>query len=271
MSNQLTLPARRAFVRAPGVIGLWPCFQAVAEGTTLLDRSGAGNNMSFGANLLASSAWANASRLTTADNVSGTNAGSVFLSGATMNWALATESLLVAGLVNIAAAPAATRHILGNGSSTTVRGFAMRYNVTTGLASILAHGASTVFGTAGSNIATGADVHIAMAIDAQYKRAYLYVGGLCDATANGTSAYAPGVGGLNYSAEEANMAAGVLANSFVLSGQPHTAGQHLTPTAQSWGWQIAKRTGSLPSNIDNVVKRLARHPLQVLSASEWPA
>jgi hypothetical protein len=271
VSNQLKIAARRAFVRASGVIGHYPCFQTVAEGAFLIDRSGAGNGMTFGAGLTAANGWANANRLTTADNVSGTVAGSPYITGAALNWALATESMIIAGVVNIAAAPAATRHIIGNGSSTSVRGFAVRYNVTTGLASILAHGASTLFGTAGSNIATGADVHVAIAVDAPSQRAYLFVGGAFDATANGVAAYAVGTGGLDYSAQTANMVAACLANPLMVSGQAHTGTISLTPTAQSYGWQIAKRTGALPSNIEAVVKRMARHPLQVLTATEWPA
>ena len=271
MSNQTKIAARRAFARATGVVALYPCFQSVAEGTNLIDRSGAGNGAAFGANLSAANAWANANRLTTADNVSGTVAGSPYLAGASLNWALATESLLVSGIVNIAAAPAATRHILGNGSSTSVRGFTVRYAVTTGLASIIAHGASSLFGTAGTNIATGADIHIAMAIDAPNQRAYLFVNGAFDATANGVASYVAGTGGLSYAAEAANMTAACLANPFMLSGQAHTGTISLTPTAQSYGWQVAKRTGALPSNIENVVKRLARHPVQMLSSTEWPA
>ena len=270
MSNQLQIAARRGFARAPGVVGLYPCFQ-VSPDVQMTDGSGAGNSAAFGAGLTAANAWATASRLTTADNVSGTVAGSPFLSGAVLNWDLLTQSLIVAGVVNIAAAPAATRHILGNGSSTTVRGFALRYNVTTGLASILAHGAATLFGTAGSNIATAADVHIAMAIDATTQRAYLFVGGAYDATANGTAAYVSGAGGLSFSAQTANMSAACLSNPLMFSGQAHTGTLSLTPTATSYGWQIAKRTGALPSNIETIVKRLARHPLQVLTSTEWPA
>lgn len=270
MSDFLTIPPRRAFARAPGVVALYPCFQASPD-VQLTDRSGSGNASAFGVNLSAANAWATANRLATADNVSGTNAGAPYLSGATLNWNLLTDSLIVAGVVNIAAAPAATRHILGNASSTAIRGFAVRYNVTTGLASILAHGAATLFGTAGANIATGADVHIAMAIDATTQRAYLFVGGAYDATANGTASYAGGVGGLDFSAQTANMGAACLSNPFMFSGQPHTGTLALTPAATSYGWQIAKRTGALPSNIETIVKRLARHPLQVLSSSEWPA
>lgn len=271
MSNQLKIAAVKPFTRAPGVVAHYPCFQAVAEGAQLLDRSGAGNSAAFGANLLASDAWATASRLTTADNATGTNAGAPYLSGAVLNWNLLTESLIVAGVVNIAATPAATRHILGNGSNTTVRGFALRYNITTGLPLILAHGAATIFGTAaGSAIATGADIHVCMAIDGPRSRAYIYVGGNYDTTANSGLEYAPGSTGLDFSAQSANMAAACLSNPFMLSGQPNTGTFALTPTATSYGWQIAKRTGNLPDNLSTIVKRLARHPLQVLSAQEWP-
>ena len=271
MSNQLRLGQGKPFVRAPGVVALYPCFQSVAEGATLIDRSGSGTSGAFGAGLTAANAWAVANRLTTADNVAGNFAGSPYISGSVLNWALATESLIVAGVVNIAAAPAATRHIVGNGSSTTIRGFTVRYNVTTGAALILAHGASTLFGTAGSVIASGADVHIAMAIDATTQRAYLFVGGAYDATANGNSGYVPGAGGLSFAAEAANMTAACLSNPFMFSGQPNTGTFSLTPTAASYGWQIAKRTGALPTNIETIVKRMARNPLQVLTAQEWPA
>lgn len=271
MSNQVKIAARRAFARASGVVGRYPCFHATTDAAQLSDRSGAGNTVAFGANLTAAAAFANANRLTTADNVAGNNAGAPYLSGATLNWALATESLIVSAMVNIAAAPAATRHIMGNGSNTTIRGFALRYSITTGLASILAHGAATLFGTAGANIATGADIHVCMAIDGTTQRAYLFVAGAYDATANGNALYVAGAGGLDFSAQTANMAAACLSNPFMLSGQPNTGTFALTPTAQSYGWQIAKRTGALPSNIETIVKRLARHPLQVLTATEWPA
>lgn len=267
----MKIAAHKPFTRASGVIGLWPCFHTTSEAAQLSDRSGAGNTAAFGANLSAANAFATANRLTTADNVAGNNAGAAYVSGSAINWALATESLIVSGIVNIAAAPAATRHIVGNGSSTTVRGFTMRYNVTTGAALILAHGAATLFGTAGAVITTGADIHIGMAIDGPAQRAYLFVAGAYDATANGNSAFAAGSGGLDFSAQTANMAAACLSNPFMFSGQPNTGTFALTPTATSYGWQIAKRTGSLPSNIETIFKRLARHPLQVLTSQEWPA
>lgn len=271
MSNQLRLATRRAFARPPGVVAMYPCFQTTPD-VQLTDRSGAGNAAAFGANLTSSAAWATANRLTTADNVTGTNAGAPYLSGATLNWALATESLIVAGIVNIAATPAATRHILGNASSTTIRGFALRYNVTTGFPLILAHGAATIFGTAGgTSIATGLDVPICMAIDGPRQRAYIYVGGVYDTTANSGTEYIPGSTGMDFSAQTANMAAACLSNPFMLSGHPNTGTLALTPTAQSYGWQVAKRTGNLPNNLSDIVKRLARHPLQVLTATEWPA
>ena len=57
----------------------------------------------------------------------------------------------------------------------------------------------------------------------------------------------------------------------MFSGQPNTGTFALTPTATSYGWQIAKRTGFLPDNLSAIMRRLARHPLQVLTATEWPA
>ena len=271
MSNQLVIPALRRFVRAPGVVGLYPCFQSVAEGAFLFDRAGGtANNGLFGGNLTAAAAWANANRLTLADNVAGNDAGCPYIAGTNLNWALATESVIVSAIVNIAAAPAATRHIMGNGSSASVRGFALRYNVTTGLASIIANGASTVFGTAGANIATGADIHIGMVIDGPRSRAILYIGGAYDTTANSGTEYTA-TSGLDFSAQAASMIAGCLANPFMIGGQPNTGVFALRPTSQSYGWQIAKRVGSPPLNLDATMRRLARHPLQPLTSTEWPA
>lgn len=270
MSNQLTLPARRAFVRAPGVIGHYPCFQASPD-VALTDRSGAGNPAAFGANLLASNAWAVANRLSVADNVTGIVAGAPFITGAVLNWNLATESLIVAGIVNIAASPASTRHITGNGSSTSVRGFALRFAATTGAASVVAHGAASLFGNAGANIATGADIAIGLAIDGPRARAYVYVAGAYDAVANNGTEYLPNFNGLDFAAQRNNMAADCLSNPWMFAAQPHTGTFALSPASTSYGWQIAKRTGSLPDNLSAIMRRLARHPLQVLSASEWPA
>ena len=270
MSNQVKIAARRAFARATGVVAMYPCFQTSPD-VALTDRSGAGNNAAFGAGLLATPAWATANRLAVADSATGTVAGAPYLTGAQLGFDLTTQSLIVSAIVNVAATPAATRHITGNGSSTSVRGFALRISATTGASMAVAHGAASVFGNAGATIATGADIHVGLAIDGPRSRMYVYVAGAYDATANNGTEYTPGVNGLDFSAQAAALAAACVTQPWMFGAQPHTGTFALSPASTSYGWQIAKRTGNLPDNLSTLMKRLARHPLQVLSSTEWPA
>ena len=156
MSNQLRTPPRRAFVRAPGVIGHYPCFQAVAEGAFLTDRSGAGNGAAFGANLTAAAGWAAANRLTLADNNAGSQAGGPFLSQAVLNFNLATESFIISGIYN-STNTASSHPVFGFGEITggagAANGFVLRTEASTGNARLLvcygAAGATALGTTAG--------------------------------------------------------------------------------------------------------------------------
>ena len=104
----------------PEVIGFWPCFQANTD-TQVIDRSGTGNNLTFGAGLTTGEAWANANTFSTVDSTAQDDA--VFPSVASFSYDFnAGENLLIAFRV-LAAAPAATRTIIGNGyNSTTAQG-----------------------------------------------------------------------------------------------------------------------------------------------------
>lgn len=275
MSNQLKIAAIKPVTRSPGMVAFLPCFQTVAEGTQCFDRSGVGNTAAFGTDLLASSAWAAANRLTIADNVAGTNRGAPFLTNTQLGFTWATDSLVVAGVVNMAAAPAATRHIVGNGADTSKTGFALRINVTTGKMLPLIYGTGgVIFGTASAaTVADGADHHIIALIDGPSRKIHIFIDGVYDATSNGSSVYNGTVGGLDYSA-----AAGLQSGTpLVIGGQPNTLTNvattlySLTPTSTSYAWQVARKTGSPPSNFGDVARRLARTPLQILSSLEWPA
>ena len=49
-------------------VGFWPCFQAAPDSlTTLIDRSGAGNNVPAGASGIGASAWSNANQFTSSN------------------------------------------------------------------------------------------------------------------------------------------------------------------------------------------------------------
>lgn len=278
MTNQVRFPARRAFVRSTGVVAYYPCFQSVAEGTNLIDRSGAGNGAAFGAGLSAANAWAVANYLTTAESATGTVAGAPYLTGGVLNWNLSTQSILVAGVVNVTSS-AIHSAICGNGSSASVRGFTLRVTQndegTVGdreKVRVMVYGASTLFGTHSAAAVGGVgDIHVALAVDGPAQRAYVFVGGVFDETANSAGPFTVGSGGLSFASEAANITAGVLANPLMFNAQPHTGTFALSANMKSNGWQVAKRTGNLPSNLEAVVKRLARTPHQVLSASEWPA
>lgn len=276
MSNQLTLPARRAFVRAPGVIAHYPCFQAAAEGAVMIDRSGAGNNAAFGAQLLASNAWATPDRLTLADNTSGTQAGAPFLAAGVLALNLATESFVVSGMY--AATATASRPVVAfgeiSGAASAANGFILRSEVTSGVARLAAcTGAAggLSYGTASAVAISGAgvgDKHLAMAYDAPNRKLWLIVDGVLDATANS------GVG-WDVAAAVAAMGAangGTAFGNLVFGGAPRVnPAQQQVWACSLYGWQVAKRVGGLPANLDALARRLARHPLQVLTASEWPA
>lgn len=274
MSDLITLPPRRAIVRAPGVIAHYPCFQAVADGAVLIDRSGAGNGAAFGAALTAANAWAGANRLTLADNNSGTQAGAPFLSAAQLALNLATESFVVSGIYN--STSTASHPVVGfgefSGAANAANGFLIRAIVTSGVAQLAVCAGTTgalVYGTPSAVAVSGAavgDKHVAMAYDATTKRLWLYIDGVNDAGNSNV--------GMDVAAPVATMGAangGTALGNLVFGGAPRVGANQQVWACTSYGWQVAKRTGGLPANLDVVMRRLARHPLQVLSASEWPA
>lgn len=273
MSNQLRIAARRAFARAPGVIGHYPCFQTASEGAFMTDRSGAGNGAAFGAALSAATGWGTANRLTVVDNNAGSQAGGPFLSAAQLALNLNTESFIISGIFN---ASSLSRPAFGfgeiSGAGGASNGFNLRANPTTGFAN-----AQVCFGAAGAtqlgtasdvNISTGSDVHVGLAYDATTKRLWTLVAGALNAAANGTT-------GWDVSSFVAQMGVangGTALGNLVFGGAPRGAsGNQQVWACTSYGWQVAKRTGALPANLPAVVARLARHPLQVLTATEWPA
>lgn len=264
MSNQLRIAARRAFARAPGVIGYYPAFQAAGD-TALIDRSGAGNNAMVGADAALSTLWtATPNRLgIPADDGSGTTAKAPSIAAATINWNKDTETLLIAGMWN--GANSAMRHVVGFGgaSSTAIHGINLRTLVTTGMPQLMVYnsGGTGLSGNVGATVlANGADHHVGLIIDGVAKRIHFYLDGVYDASNSGV--------GLDFTA-----AAALMTNmgALVFGGYPHTAGKQLVYASSSYAWQVAKRTGGRPANADDVMRRLARSPLQVLSSTEWPA
>lgn len=263
MSNQLRLPARRAFVRAPGVIGYYPCFQASGN-NAMIDRSGAGNNAAIGADASLSTMWiGTANRYSiVADDGSGTTAKAAAIPAATIGWSRDADTLLIAGIWS--GANTATRYICGMGgnSGTTIHGWGVRSNTGTGKAKLYCvHSGGTMLGNDSTlTVGDGTDHAVAIVIDGSAKRAHLYIDGVYDASNSGV--------GLDWSSIAANITA---LGPLVIGGYPHTAGKQLVWASTSYAWQVARRTGGVPSNIAQVIARLARSPLQVLTSTEWPA
>ena len=264
MSNQLRIASRRAFVRAPGVIGFYPAFQAVSD-PAMIDRSGAGNNATVGADAALSTLWtATPNRLgIPADDGSGTTAKVPSIAASVINWNKDTETLLIAGVWN--GANTALRHVFGFGSASTntIHGVNLRTSITTGMPQVMVYnsGGTGVAGNVGATVlANGADHHVCLIIDGVAKRIHFYLDGVYDATNSGV--------GLDFTA-----AAALMTNMgpLVFGGYPGLSFKQLAYASSSYSWQVAKRTGGRPANIDDVVKRLARSPLQVLTATEWPA
>lgn len=241
----------------------------------MTDRSGAGNGAAFGAALSAATGWGTANRLTIVDNNGGTQAGGPFLSQSVLNFNLNTESFIISGIYN-SSNVAATHPVFGfgeiTGGANAANGFVLRTEVTTGNARLLVcygtAGATALGNVAGVAASTGTDKHVAMAYDGTTKRLWLAVDGVLDATANGTT-------GFDVSAFVAQMGAGsggAALGNLVFGGAPRaSATQQQVWACTSYGWQVAKRTGSLPDNLSTIMRRLARHPLQVLTSTEWPA
>lgn len=267
MSNQLRTSPRRAIVRAPGVIAHYPCFQANTD-TSLIDRSGAGNGAGFGADSVAANAWAAANRYTVQADATGTKAMGAFLPWATVNWNMATESLILATVWNGAAAT--NRWIFGWGgnSAAAVQGFMVKSDSATNAIKLQYSDGTTaaVNANAGATVvADGTDHHVLFVWDGPAKRFWVYVDGAPDLTMNqSTNA------GFDFTAAAAAMTPANF-GPLVIGGVPHSASKHMTYAATMYGALIAKRTGSVPSNMATIARRLARHPLQVPSSTEWPA
>lgn len=277
MSNQLKIATYRPVLRSTNLVGCYPCFQAVADGTQMLDRAGgAANNAAFGSALVASAAWATPGVLTTAYSATGTVAGVPFLTAAQQqSFVWGTDSMLVAGWYSCAV-PAANSFLVGNGSATNVQGFALRVAPTTGFVTPIVYGASSLFGTASAaSVATGSAKHLAVLIDGPARRLHVWIDGAYDAL-NGSTVYGPGANGLNFGASA--IVGTTQANVLQIGGAPNTGSASQTAAGSFslsiggtyYGWQVGVRKAAAPPvEMQRLISRLLRHPLQPLSQSEW--
>lgn len=273
MTNQVRLPARRTFFPSPNLIAWYPIIQQASTDVSptvdrLEDRSGKGNHGVFGPNAPnVATRWAVANRYTSVDNTSGTLKHGPSLPWSRIQWNKDTETLLIAGLwkgTNVG-----NRHVLGFGSAaapTTVHGFALRANGTTGMPLAQFH---TTAGTQNPNtgdvaLADNTEHAICVVLDGTTKVAWIWQDGVLNPTLNG-GVFLPGISFAAFAPNMSNF------GDLIFGGVPAASGTNFDQTYASThaAWQVAKRSGGMPANMDAVARRLARHWWQPLTVSEF--
>lgn len=260
MSRVVKLGQVKTPTRSPGYIGFYPGMQAGSD-TNLTDRSGAGNNATFGSDLTIGEAWATAGRFSTVEDTGGTQNNAANLSnGVGFNFNPATESLLIFAKVTITA-PAGTRPLVGNSNGTPNKGFGLKVTAA-GKARFDLHrtGADTIINTSSATLADASLHSFALALDAIAKTATVYIDGVVDTNF---------VGGSNLSAYSDWY--GPFTRDFCIGGAGHNSSKSISMAQTGFGWHIVKRTGAMPSNIASLVARLHAFPLQLISATDFPA
>lgn len=260
MSRVVKLGQVKSVTRSPGYIGFYPGMQAGSD-TNLTDRSGVGNNATFGSDLTIGEAWATAGRFSTVEDTGGTQNNAANLSnGVGFNFNPATESLLIFGKI-LMAAPAGTRPLFGNSNGTPNKGFGVKVS-SAGKARFDLHrtGADTIINTSTASIADGTLHSVALVLDAVAQDVKIYIDGVVDASfapTNSLAAYSDWYGPFT--------------RDFVIGGAGHNGGKAITCSQTGFGWHVVKRTGAMPANIANTIARLHAFPLQIVSSLEIPA
>lgn len=249
----------------PGYMAYYPGFQATSD-TTLKDRSGKGNDATFGSDLTTTEAWsAVANRFSVPLGASGTenNAANMAIASsgsAGFVWDPATESLLLACKLT-AAATASNGPIFGTSHGQPRTGFRLEVQATTGTLRFTRMNTTTntVVNTTTAAVADSTEHGVGFAWDAVAQRAYIYVDGVVDAAF---------VGGSQVTATDWFPS---LNTAFCIGGVGHTSGKAITFASAFRGIHLAKRTGALPSNVADLFRRLNQFPHVLISATELPA
>lgn len=260
MSRVVKLGQIESPAPSTGIIGYWPCFQDSAD-TLVRDRSGKQQNMTFGAGLTTAEAWANANVLstveTTADDVA-------ILEAADFDYDFNVgDCLLISGLV-YAAAPAATRTLIGNGyNSTSAQGLRFIVKATGVCAPWLYQSSGDKFlsDTTGA-LADSTTKHLTFA---WYNH---------NVTA-GTASYMIWFNGVRqYATAVAASGLGTMTpvNDLRIGGNKTGASAYQSMAARFSALQMYRSSASFTlEELDALALRLTRNPCVPLSASEWPA
>lgn len=257
MANQLKVGSIKP-VLAPGYLAFFPCFQAAAD-TQVTDQSGKGINPAFGADLTGSVAWSTLVNYfsTTPEDVSGTKAIGANFSAGQFVFDPSIESLLVFCKVK-AATPAATRCLFGNANGTPNQGFGLKVT-STGKARFDLHrtAADAIINTSSATIADNTVHSVALGIDKALGRVIIWIDGAVDTnflSGNSIAAYTDWY---------------PFTRLMCMGGAGHNSGKIISMAQSSFGWHWLKRTGGLPSNINDIVARLHQNPVVPLAATEW--
>lgn len=245
----------------PGYMAYYPGFQDTAD-TSLKDRSGKGNDATFGSDLTTAEAWsALANRFSVPLDGSGTqnNAANMAI-GTGFIWNPATESLILACKLT-AAATAANGPIFGTSHGQPRTGFKLEVQATTGTLRLSRYSSTTntVVNTTAEVVADGTEHGVGFAWDAVTQRAYIYVDGVVSA------AFA---GGSNITATDWFPS---LNTAFCIGGVGHTSSKAITFASAFRGIHLAKLTGGLPSNVAALFYRLNKFPHVLINSTELPA
>ena len=261
MSRVIKLGQVKTPTPTPGYMAYYPGFQATSD-TALTDRSGKGNDATFGSDLTTAEAWsALANRFSVPLDSSGTqnNAANMAI-GTGFVWYPATESLVLACKLT-AAATAANGPIFGTSHGQPRTGWRLEVQATTGTLRFTKMNTSTntVVNTTTEAVADGTEHGVGFAWDAVTQRAYIFVDGVV------SSAFAGG------SLVTATDWFPPLNTAFCIGGVGHTSGKAITFASAFRGIHLAKRTGALPSNVADLFYRLHKFPHVLISATELPA
>lgn len=242
-----------------GIIGYWPCFQDSAD-TLVRDRSGKQQDMTFGAGLSTAEAWATANTFssveTTADDVA-------ILSAADFDYDFnAGDCLLISGLV-YAAAPAATRTLIGNGyNSTSAQG--LRFIVkATGVCS------PWLYQSSGDKFLSDTTGALADSTTKHFTFAWYNHN-----VAAGTASYMIWFNGVRqYATAVSTSGLGTMTpvDDLRIGGNKTGVSAYQSMAARFSALQMYRSSASPTlEELDAIALRLTRSPCVPLSASEWP-
>lgn len=245
-----------------GIIGLWPCYQDSAD-TLVRDQSGLEQNLSFGAGLTAGEAWATANTFSSVETTAD-DCGILTLADFDYDFN-AGDNLLMAFRVS-AAAPGATRTLIGNGyNSTSAQGLRLIIKATGVMAPWLYQSTGDKFlSDTASAVADGTAKHVVFAwydhnVAAGTAKYMIWI--------NGVRAYATAVAA-------SGLGTCTPVDALRIGGNKTGAAAYQSMAANFAALHIYRAAVSAAPTLealDRIANRLYRSPLVPLTNREWPA